>query len=177
MLIGELKVPGSRGFNIGFDLAVALSMEMPTDDLSGSTSLTDRADNGVKPKRVSVAFSLRENKAELAYWTKILAMLEARDSSDQALEYVVIHPLIQASRIRKMRTVGTVRVTEHQTMLQYDVQFELEEVKSVPEVAETRKGDTTNTDNSSTESSSAVVTSADNFKTALEKIEAQAKTA
>ena len=176
MLIGEMKVPGSRGFNIGFDLAVALSMDMPTDDLSGSTSLTERADNGIKPKRLSVAFSFRENRAELAYWTRLLGLLEAKDKDDQAVEYVVIHPLVQASRIRKMRPVGSVRVTEHQTMLQYDVQFELEEVKSVPEVAETRNAET-NSGNNTDDAAATSTTTPDSFKAALAKIEAQAKTA
>ena len=172
MLVGEFKVPGSRGFNIGFDLAVALSMDMPTDDLSGSTSLTERADNGIKPKRISVAFSLRESRTELAYWTRFLDLIEARDKDGQAVEYVVIHPLVQASRIRKMRAVGSVRVTEHQTMLQYDIQFEIEEVKSVPEIAERRNAENNNTNNQATGESSA-----DNFKAALSKIESQAKTA
>lgn len=164
MLIGILKVPGTRGFNIGFDLAVAMSMEMPSDDLSGNTSDTSKADKGIKAKRVQVAFSIRSNRDnELFYWATFLAMLEARDGKDQAKEYVVIHPLIQASRIRMMRPVGQVRVSESQNMCQYDVSFELEEVKSVPEATESRSG-------------SRSAGAADNLEAALKKIEAQAKT-
>lgn len=164
MMIGALKVPGTAGFKIGFDLAVSMSMDMPSDDLSGNTSDTTKADKGIKAKRVQVAFSIRSNRVEeLLYWSAVLAMLEARDDKDQAKEYVVIHPLVQASRIRVMRPVGQVRVSESHTMCQYDVSFELEEVKSVPEATESRSG-----------SRSAGV--ADNLEAALKKIEAQAKT-
>lgn len=164
MMVGLLKVPGSPGFKIGFDQYINWSLDMPSDDLSGATSDTAKADKGIKAKRVQVAFSIRSNDVvEMAYWTAFLAMLEARDDKDQAKEYVVVHPLTLASRIRKMRAVGQIRVSESQNMCQYDVAFELEEVKSVPEAVEGR----------STARSGGG--SGDDFKSALAKIEAQAK--
>lgn len=166
MMIGFLKVPGSPGFKIGFDQYISLSAEMPSDDLSGATSDTAKADKGIKAKRVQVAFSIRSNDlVEMAYWTAFLAMLEARDDKDQAVEYVVVHPLTLASRIRKMRTAGQIRVSEAQNMCQYDVSFELEEVKSVPEAVESRSA------------SRSGGGGGDDFKGALAKIESQAKTA
>ena len=164
MLIGATKVPGTRGFNIGFELSVAWSMEMPTEDLSGNTSLTDKADKGIKPKRLSINFALRENKSELEYWTRFLLMLEAKDSKGQAIEYVVIHPLVQASRIRTMRVVGQVRIAESTQQRRYDVSFELEEVRSVPEASEARSQ--TRASGTSTNPS---------FEAALKKIESKVK--
>ena len=165
MMIGALKVPGTPGFRIGFDQYISLSVEMPSEDLSGDTSDTTKADKGIKAKKVQVAFSIRSNSvAEMAYWTTFLAMLEARDGKDQAMEYVVIHPLVLASRIRKMRPVGQIRIAESQNMCQYDISFELEEVKSVPEATESR-------------AAARSAGSDGDFSAALAKIEAQAKTA
>ena len=165
MMIGSLKVPGSPRLRIGFDLVVGWSMEIPTDDLSGNTSLTDKADKGVKPKRISVAFSIRENREELDYWTQLLLMLEAKDGKSQATEYVVIHPLVQASRIRSMRVAGQVRINEAAGKRQYDVSFDMEEVRSVAEATEAR-GQTRAIGGKPSAG----------FESALAKIEAQAKT-
>lgn len=162
-MIGAFKVPGTCRFRVGFDLVVAWSMEMPTDDLSGNTSLTDKADKGIKSKRLAVAFSIRETRSELDYWSRLLTTLEAKDGQGQAMHYVVVHPLAQASRIRTMRLVGQVRVAENPQFRQYDVSFELEEVRSVPEAAEARQS----------RSNGAAPTST--LEAALSKLEAQAK--
>lgn len=164
MMLGSTKIPGSRGFKIGFDLAVRWSMQMPADDLSGNTSLTDKADKGIKPKRLSVAFSLRETPTELNYWTSLLLLLEAKDNKGQAVEYVVVHPLVQASRIRMMRVVGQVSIDENGSMRQYEVSFELEEVRSVPEASEARSQKRNNGSSPNT-----------SFEAALTKIEAKVK--
>jgi hypothetical protein len=164
MMIGDMKVPGTPRFTIGFDLVVSWSMEMPSDDLSGNTSLTDKADKGIKPKKLSVAFSIRENHEELAYWTQFLLLLEAKDAAGQGKEYVVVHPLVQASRIRMMRVIGSVKIGEHAGMRQYDAGFELEEVRSVPEASESREQKRQAGGQPST-----------SFEAALAKIEGQAK--
>lgn len=138
MIIGNFKVPGTLNYGIGFDLAVDALMQMPTTDLSGNTSVTDKADKGIKPKRLQVAFSLRETQTEMAVLTDFMALAEAKDSAGEAIEYVVVHPLAQALRIRKMRFVGEVSVSDHDSQHQYDVMCSLEEVRSVPERSEAR---------------------------------------
>lgn len=139
MMIGNLKVPGTRGLNIGFGLNVQLVMPMPTRDLSGDTSLTDQADRGIKPKRIQVRFSVRESRTELDYLSRFLNLVEARDVSGNAAQYAVVHPLVQAARIRKMRFCGHLQVNENQHRNQYDVTATLAEVRSVPEKLEAKR--------------------------------------
>ena len=138
MMIGDFKVPGTIGYAIGFDLAVDAAMFMPTADLSGNTSSTDKADKGIKPKKLKVAFSLRETKDEMAVLTNFMTLAEAKNADSEAREYVVVHPLAQSLRIRLMRFVGEVSVSDHDTQKQYDIMFTLEEVRSVPEASEAR---------------------------------------
>lgn len=128
MKIGDLSIPGP-----GYALFVDAQIDMPTDDLSGNTDTTDRADRGVKPKKLMVTFSLRHNKAEYQYMTEFIALAEAKDSKGEAIVYTVVHPLAQAMRIRQMRFSATLNIVKDDILKKWDLTFVLEEFRSVPE--------------------------------------------
>jgi len=131
MIIGGLSVPGP-----GYGIFVDLQIKMPTDDLSGNTSVTEKADKGIKPKKLMVTFSLRKVKKDFAYLTKFLALAEAKNSKGEAKVYIVIHPLAQSVKIRQMRFSGSVSVIEDDILHKWDLSFTLEEFRSVPEALE-----------------------------------------
>ena len=158
MLIGALKVPGP-----GYGLVVDLQSQLPSDDLSGNTSGTEKADKGVKPKTLNCSFSLREK--DLFWLPDFMKLSDDRDGGGEAIKYDVVHPLTVALRIRQMRFTGTVTVKQSDNLRAYDISFTLEEYRSVPEATEARLQKRTVNDAKPAES----------FKSVVDRIEAQTK--
>lgn len=160
MMIGSLKIPGP-----GYDLQVDAQFDMPTEDISGNSDSTEKADKGVKPQTLTVSFCLRSTvAADVSYLTLFKNLAQAKDSAGEAIPYIIIHPLAQALDIRQARFVGTVSVSQDQVLRQWRISCTLSEVKSVPEESAARTQQRTNG-----------ASPASSFEEALQKIEAQTK--
>lgn len=133
MLIGAYIVPGFRLHDAGFDGQVSATVETPSDDLSGNTDSTDRAEKGVKPKKLHVSFSLQ--KQHYARLQTLTEMVEARDSAGDAVPYLVVHGLAMALRIRQAK-FSSLNIDDDVGC--WHVSFVLIEHKSVPEAAAAR---------------------------------------
>lgn len=136
MMIGTYIVPGFQPNMPGFNGRVSATVESPTEDLSGNTHSTDRADKGVKPKKLNVSFSLRFTEQE--YLTALVELQEARDNKDEAIKYNVISPLSTALRIRQVQFSGTANIDPDETLRCWHISFSLVEYRSVPEAAAKR---------------------------------------
>lgn len=126
MLIGDYHLP-----HRSFDQYLNAQLDMPSESLSGNTNISDKAEKGVKPKRLNGGFALRKSDPTLL--AEFMALAEARDSAGDAIIYTLVHPLAQALRIRKVRFSGAVIISEHDYLHQWDISFTLEEYRSVPE--------------------------------------------
>ena len=89
MLIGEYKVPGTKNYKIGFNLNSSLSLEMPSEDLSGNSSNGARADKGIKPKKINCSFSIRYIQDELKALEELLNPPAPKELLNQDKEYVI----------------------------------------------------------------------------------------
>ena len=136
MLIGVYPVPGFQVGDVGFDGRVSASIESPSDDLSGNTDSTDRAEKGIKPKKLNVSFSLQKTE-----WLRLAALVELAEArqSEEAVPYMVVHPLAMALRIRQAKFSG-VNIEEDDVLHCWHVSFTLAEHRSVPETAAARNG-------------------------------------
>lgn len=135
MMIGSYVVPGFVLHMPGFDGKVSATVEAPSDDLSGNTDSTDRADKGVKPKKLNVSFSLQyQHKKKL---TELTELAEARESGE-AVKYQVVHGLATILRIRQAQFAGSVNIEQDDTLRCWHISFALAEHRSVPEAAAKR---------------------------------------
>ena len=134
MLIGGYLVPGFQVGDVGFGGRVSLSLESPSDDLSGYTDSTDRAEKGIKPKKLSVSFSLQKQHGQRLL--KLTELAEAREK-EEAVPYMIVHPLPRIMRIRQVKFAG-MEVREDTRLSCYHVYFSLIEHRSIPEAAAER---------------------------------------
>lgn len=136
MLIGVYPVPGFQVGDVGFEGRVSASIESPSDDLSGNTDSTDRAEKGVKPKKLNVSFSLQKTE-----WARLFTLVELAETrnGEEAVPYMVVHPLAMALRIRQAKFSG-INIEENGVLHCWHVSFTLTEHRSVPEAAAGRSG-------------------------------------
>lgn len=122
---------------IGKNVRIEASAEFDRKDLSGQTSSSDVSAAGNKPKRINVSLQIKTEQSENL--TKVLDMAEALDPDGNPVVYTVSSPLASAMRIRQAIFDGGVRIREDDTLLCYNVSFELKEMRSVPEKKEERE--------------------------------------
>lgn len=120
----------------GHELNVSSVLIMPKADLSGQSSATDKADLGIKPKKVTVSLSIPFSKK--TWLREIVQLSEARDENGAALHYVIVDLLCDALNIRQVTFSDSVNIFEHDQTRAWDVSFTLSEYKSPAEVAESR---------------------------------------
>lgn len=121
---------------LGNELSVSSSIDMPSKSLAGNTSATDKAEKGVKAKKLTVSLSIPFVKK--AWLAALLVVAEARDDSGEAVIYPIVDPLAIALRIRQVVFSGTMSINEAQGLRQWDISFTLEEHKSPAETIEQR---------------------------------------
>lgn len=133
MMIGGFLVPGFVPNSPGFEGKCTATVETPTDDLSGNTDSTDKADKGVKPKKLAVSFSLRFTERD--YLTTLVGLAEARDGGGEAVKYNIVSRLATVLRIRQAQFSGQVAIDQDDTLHCWHISFSLSEFRSVPEAA------------------------------------------
>ena len=136
MMIGGYEVPGFRIGGAGFEGKCTATVETPTDDLSGNTDSTDKADKGVKPKKLNISFSLRYK--EKSHLTALVELAEARDGGGEAIKYPIVSGLATILRIRTAQFSGQVSIDPDDTLHCWRITFSLSEFRSVPEAANAR---------------------------------------
>lgn len=137
MLIGDYLVPGFQVGDLGFDGRVSASVEAPSDDLSGHTDSTDRAEKGIKPKILNVSFSLQKTDAGRERLFTLIDRAEMRDG-EEATPHAVVHSLAMALRIRQVKFSG-LNIEEDEVLFCWHISFSLTEHRSVPEAAAARQ--------------------------------------
>lgn len=129
LMIGDVPI-------LGYNLNVTAAVLMPKADLSGQGSATDKADLGIKPKKVTVMLTIPFS--ENTWLSNIVTLAEKRDDAGAAEPHVIVDNLCSALKIRQVTFCDQVDIFEVDGQRAWDVTFTLSEYKSPAEVADSR---------------------------------------
>lgn len=121
----------------GHDLKISSTYTLASADLSGQTSYTDTAETGDKPKQLSVRLNILFK--EMDDLKAIINLAESKDAAGNRTVYTVVNQTATAMGMRQVKFEGDVSVGEHDSLQQWSVSFKLTEVRSVPELKESRQ--------------------------------------
>lgn len=122
---------------IGHDIKVSATLPIAGEDISGQSSYSDSAETGDKPKQITVNMQIRFNQAESL--TALVNLAEAKDSIGRRETYTIQNQTAEAMRIRKVKFQGDMSVREDESLQLWRIAFRLSEVRSVPELIESRQ--------------------------------------
>lgn len=126
------------GVMMGLDsMRLEMSMELKDQDMSGQSSGTDTAEQGDKGKKLT--FSGRISFAKVEKLTQLYAMASAKDEAQNRKVYRIGNDMALALKIRNVKFTGRINAREHESLLAWNVSFELREHNSVAEQKETRQ--------------------------------------
>ena len=120
----------------GYEQIVSMRLTLAGEDMSGNSSITQRAETGDKPKQLSVTTLIRfEDAKDLA---KIIRLAEAKTGVRERVIYNIQNETAAACNLRQVRFEGDVQVREETDIYAWTVSFDLIEYRSVPEKKEDR---------------------------------------
>ncbi len=130
LMLGSFRVPG-------YGLTVANSFQIASEDLSGTSSSTATAENGIKPKEFSVSTTIRFTEADDL--NALTRTAESVDGKGQRTIYTASHALLTAMGVRQVRFTSTFSAVPDSSGLQaWNVSFTLREYNSAAERMEAR---------------------------------------
>lgn len=130
MMLDNYKVPNK-------DLRVNVSMRFEAETLGAQTSGTDTAHKGIKPKTVNVSLLIPFTDAEQL--TQLTAIAEAVRDDGSLHIYDITEETANAMKVRQVQFSETFDVREDYEWNAWQVNFSLQEYKSVPEKTEQRQ--------------------------------------
>ncbi len=122
-------------------MTVAMSMELKDQDMSGQSSATDKAEQGDKGKTLTFAGTIAFKN--VAVLTKLYELASAKDEADNRQSYRIGNDTARSLKIREGKFTSMVTATEHNSLLAWDVSFQLREYNGVAEQKENRKNQQT----------------------------------
>lgn len=122
---------------IGHDIKVTATLPIAGEDISGQSSLSDSAETGDKPKQIAVNMMIKFNQADAL--TSLVNLAEAKDGVGRRETYTIQNPTADAMRIRMVKFQGDMSVREDEELHLWRIAFRLSEVRSVPELVESRR--------------------------------------
>lgn len=129
---------------LGHEMIVSATLPLAGEDISGNSSAAAQAETGDKSKNLSVNMLIRY--VNHSWLTSLINLAEAKNDTGERATYTIINHTAKAMNIRQVRFLGDVSVREDGSLDVWRVSFRLTEVKSVPEVKETRQTDQPVTD-------------------------------
>ncbi|NIB44764.1 DNA-binding protein [Pseudomaricurvus alkylphenolicus] len=119
------------------ELKVRASMRIETKSLGGTTSASDRTNNGIKPKEFTVSLLIPfENERDL---TALIKTAETVDSAGRLKVYTINERTANAMNVRQVQFTDNVSVREMEQNEAWRVSFMLVEYFSVAEKKEQRQ--------------------------------------
>lgn len=124
----------------GYNLTVSQQMNIASEDLSGTSSSTAKAENGFKPKTFSITVTIRFKDAEDL--TVISQLAEGVKSKGDRTIYSIVHPMARALNVTQVRFSDTFSVQPIEGLRAWTVSFSLAEYNSTAERMEARTAST-----------------------------------
>jgi hypothetical protein len=122
-------------------MTVAMRMELKDQDMSGQSSSTDKAEQGDKGKTLSFTGTIAFKN--VAVLTRLYQLASAKDDNDNRAAYRIGNDTARSLKIRDGKFTGSISAMEHNSLLAWNVSFELREHNGVAEQKENRKSQQT----------------------------------
>lgn len=117
-------------------LRVTASQELATEDASGQSSSTDFAETGIKAKMLTVTgFLPFDNQQQL---TDLFKLAEATEDGAR-VTYRISNRTADALGVKQVKFSSKIEAVEQETTRQWNINFTLAEVRSVPQKKEERE--------------------------------------
>lgn len=121
----------------GHDIRVRGNFRIEDKDLSGQSSASDTAEEGIKPQTLSVSLTIRfEDETDL---TRLIAMARAVDENGERVIYDINNHTARAAKIRQVKFSENFTYQDNGNLRRWQVSFTLREHLSVPEKVEARQ--------------------------------------
>lgn len=132
LYLNDTKIPGH-------DQKVSVDLKLASEDMSGNSSSTAKAQKGDKGKTIKVQTSIKFIDADQL--SLLVNLAEAKDSSGEQLIYNIINHTANAMNMRQGFFDETFSVKENDSTEDWNISFSMSEHHSVPEKKEARKGE------------------------------------
>lgn len=114
-----------------------LTMQLADQDMSGQTSATGSSEQGDKAKELRISGLIPfTDSAQLA---RLFELASAKDEKGNRVVRRLGATIGRTVKIRQVKFFGNVSAPEHQTLMAWQVSFQLREHLSIPEVTEQRQ--------------------------------------
>jgi hypothetical protein len=130
LYLNDTKVPG-------YNQKVSVDLKLASEDMSGNSSSTAKADKGDKGKQLKVQTLIRY--ADPDQLSLLTSLAEAKSASGERAVYHIINNTANAMNMRKGVFDESFSVKENDSTHDWTVTFTLSEHQSVPEKKEARK--------------------------------------
>ncbi|UOA08621.1 hypothetical protein [Methylobacter sp. S3L5C] len=123
----------------GYGQKVSVDLSLASEDMSGNSSHTPKAEKGDKAKSLKVQLTIKfSDEADLK---SIVTMAEAKNSSGEREIYNIINQTANAVGMRKVNFTETLSIKENDGTEDWSINFSLTEYESVPEKKEARQAE------------------------------------
>lgn len=130
MLLGNYSIPG-------YGLIVTGELSLPADDLSGQGSSSLTAEKGFKPQRLKVKTNIRfDDHNQLKSLSALAKSTDATTGKRRVFN--IVNDTANAMGIRQVRFTTRYTAQELDSVLAWQVSFELLEFQSTPEKIEAK---------------------------------------
>ncbi|SMF94442.1 hypothetical protein SAMN02949497_1757 [Methylomagnum ishizawai] len=120
----------------GHGLRVSAALPLASEDMSGNSSATPKAETGDKGKSLSVSLQIRYQDA--TWLSDLIALAEGKDGNQERRMFAVQNRTAQAMGIKQVKFDGNLDVKEADRLRAWEVSFTLAEYRSTPEKVEER---------------------------------------
>lgn len=120
----------------GKDMRVSGSLPLASEDMSGNSSATPKAETGDKGK--SLAVSMRIPFTEPTWLSDLIALAEGKDGNQERSRFNIQNRTAQAMGLKQVVFDGNLDARESDKLRQWEVSFTLAEYRSTPEKKEER---------------------------------------
>ena len=130
LILGDFSVKG-------FGLKVTAELALPESDLSGQSSSSASAEEGIKPKRLRVSINIPYDDVDAL--TGLITLAEATDTNGSREIYNIVNQTAAAYRVRQVRFTERFTAQEQDDSQAWAVTFVLVEHRSIPERIEQKR--------------------------------------
>ena len=130
IILNSIQLPGHN-------LSVRANFRIETRELSGQTSSSDRAEEGIRPCALSVSLQIPFDRA--ADLTRLRELATALNSAGNLQVYDIVNETAAAMKVRQVTFMDNFTVSEVDGHKAWQVNFTLAEYQSIPEKTEQRQ--------------------------------------
>jgi hypothetical protein len=132
LFLNDTKIPGHNQ-------KISIDLKFASEDMSGNSSSTAKAQKGDKGKTIKVQTSIKFVDADDL--SLLVNLAEAKDASGEQVIYHIVNHTANAMNMRQGFFDETLSVKENDSTEDWSISFTLSEHHSVPEKKEARKAE------------------------------------